>query len=119
MKPMFNIYEACNTEGKECADEFTKLIRPFLEKWAKKGFKVKDIESITSSCLQVQCAYMVLRQAMDRRKRERAKVGKRGVNRKKTQAEVAERVDAQVPKTCEQQARAGSTPAFGKMDKGV
>jgi len=80
MKSMFNVYEACNAEGKECADEFTKLIRPFLKEWAKKGFKIKDLESIALSCLQVQCSYLVLRQAMDRRKKARANAGKGAYN---------------------------------------
>lgn len=46
MKPLFNKYEAYNEAGGLVNAELQAAIDPVMEKWSKKGYKVKDIEAI-------------------------------------------------------------------------
>lgn len=46
MKSLFNKYEAYNTAGREVSDEMQAALDPIFERWAKKGYKANDIESI-------------------------------------------------------------------------
>ena len=47
MKSLFNKYEAYNKEGCKVCIEIEKLLKPVFDKWADKGYKVTDIESIS------------------------------------------------------------------------
>ncbi len=46
MKDLFNAYEAYTKKGGELSDELERILDPIFKKWAKAGYKVKDIEAI-------------------------------------------------------------------------
>jgi len=46
MKSLFNKYEAYNTHGNKVSNEMQQALEPIIEKWANKGYKITDIESI-------------------------------------------------------------------------
>lgn len=46
MKSLFNKYEAYTFIGRRASDEIQKALDPIFKKWAGKGYKVNDIESI-------------------------------------------------------------------------
>ena len=80
MKSLFNRYEAYNEVGRLVSNELQAAIDPVMEKWAKKGYKVNDIESIAYDNVSVSAAIIriekgtrLVKQA--REKKARAKEG--------------------------------------------
>jgi len=66
-KPLFNKYEAYTKEGGKVSDEIREALDPIIKKWADKGYRVKDIESIAldnismSGCVERMTRSMKLR----------------------------------------------------------
>lgn len=64
MKSLFNKYESYNTYGGEVSDEIQKALDPIFEKWARKGYKVNDVESIAIDIANVTSAFIRLDRSM-------------------------------------------------------
>ena len=73
MRPLFNKYEAYNKAGMLVSDELQAAIDPVMEKWAKKGYKVNDIESIAFSNVSISGAIIRMEKSMWLVKQEREK----------------------------------------------
>ena len=48
MKSLFDKYEVYNAYGNVVSIEMQKALEPIFEKWAKKGYKVNDIQAIVN-----------------------------------------------------------------------
>ena len=71
MKSLFNRYEAYNEVGRLVSNELQAAIDPVMEKWAKKGYKVNDIESIAFSNVSISGAIIRMEKSMGLVKQER------------------------------------------------
>ena len=71
MKSLFNRYEAYNEVGRLVSNELQAAIDPVIKKWAKKGYKVNDIESIASDNVFVCAAIIRMEKGARLAKQER------------------------------------------------
>lgn len=78
MKSLFNKYEAYNEAGGKFSDEVNKVIDPLIDKWAKKGYCVRDIEAIILDNVEIKSAFVRASRAIKAvRERRKAKDCKR------------------------------------------
>ena len=75
MKSLFNKYEAYNTHGNEVSNEMQQALEPIIEKWANRGYKITDIESIAvGNVITIGCILRLkksIRMVKDKAKKNR------------------------------------------------
>jgi len=71
MKSLFNKYESYNKAGGQLSDEIQKVLDPIMEAWAKKGYKIKDVESIILDNVSIKSTLIRAKRAMLMLKKER------------------------------------------------
>jgi len=71
MKTLFNEYEAQNEDGYNLAQEIEMAIHPVIVKYWKSGFPFREIYSIICLTISTVISELILRNAMDMRKKER------------------------------------------------
>lgn len=69
MKTLFNKYESYNKVGGLVSIEIQEAVSPIMRKWAKKGYSVKNIESIIIDNVGMESTLIRAEKAIQMRKK--------------------------------------------------